>query len=128
MPDGRPLLYKRIVDLYLERQERHRQRKWTTAGSPMPHWPEAEVRLTLAHLAWQSQSIGSHVKEARQEEARRVVWERDKMEEALFRQISEGPGRFAGLTVDDVPAFVDYFLHPAGLLVEPEERKIQFAH
>jgi hypothetical protein len=128
MPEGRPLLYKRIVDLYLERQERHRQRKLTTAGGPMPHWPEAEVRLALAHLAWQSQSIGSHVKQAQIEDARRVVWAREKMEEVLSLQIVEGPGRFAGLTVDDAPALVDYFLHPAGLLVEPEERRIQFAH
>ncbi|HZF10677.1 MAG TPA: NACHT domain-containing protein [Thermoanaerobaculia bacterium] len=128
MPEGRPLLYRQIVDLYLERQERQRQRQWTTHGEPMPHWPTAEVRLVLAHLAWQSQSIGSRVKQAHMAEERRVVWGRDKMEEAIRRQIEEGPGRFAELTAANAPALVEYFLHPAGLLVEPEEGKIQFAH
>ncbi|MCP4657517.1 MAG: NACHT domain-containing protein, partial [bacterium] len=109
MPEGRPRLYKRIVDLYLDRQERHRQRKQTLAGEPMPHWPAAEIRSVLGHLAWLSQSRGSEEQKAdpRDPDARRVSWPRADLEDRIRSQLSSGPGRFAQLSPDHAPALVD---------------------
>jgi len=134
MPEGRPLLYQRIVDLYLERQERHRQRQQTVHGAPMPHWPPAELRLVLGNLASLSQSRGGALHALAEPEAfelRRVVWDRRDMERAIRSQLDDKTrqlGRFATLRPKHAEKLLDYFLYPAGLLVEPEEGKIQFAH
>ena len=127
MPEGRPLLYRQIIDLYLERQERHRQRHWSVDGMPMPHWPSTETRLVLGHLAWRSQSRVVE-DEDWEPERRRVVWDRDEVEGVIRSQIERRLGRFDILQPADAPALVSYLLHPAGLLVEPAEAKIQFAH
>jgi hypothetical protein len=128
MPEGRPLLYRRILDLYLERQERHRQRQRTSDGGAMPHWPVAETRQVLAHLAWLSQTRGAEEERAWESERRRVVWSRRDVEETFRKQIEEGPGRFTTLAAEDAGRLVDYFLHPAGLLVPPTNDTVQFAH
>jgi hypothetical protein len=128
MPEGRPLLYRRIIDLYLDRQERHRQRRRTTEDRPMPHWPGSEMRSVLAHLAWQSQVQGSENDSQIDPDSRRVTWNRKQVEIMIRRQLIAGPGRFAVLKPENVGEIVDYFLHPAGLLVEPAEGMLQFAH
>jgi len=128
MPEGRPLLYKQIIDLYLDRQERHRQRERTVAGAPMPHWPAPETWLVLGHLAWNSQTRGAQAEQALDPEIRRVVWDRDEVVQTIRAQIEQRLGRFDVLTPEDATGLVDFFLHPAGLLVEPAEGKVQFAH
>ena len=128
MPHGRANLYQDIVDLYLHRQERHRQREWTVQGKPMPHWPENEPRLVLGHLALLSQQKGGSLKKSHDSDVRSVIWTRTEMREAIKKQLDEGPGRFTSLEPKDSSELLNYFLHPAGLLVEPAENRIQFAH
>jgi len=131
MPDGRGALYKAIIDLYLVRQEKHRQLKETTDGTPMPHWPDTEKRMVLGYLAYQSQIKGSEQEKDDDDklEKRRVVWERQAMLQTIREQLSSRKyGRFTELQPEDAEELLKYFLHPAGLLTEPEEERIQFAH
>ncbi|GBC60265.1 hypothetical protein DENIS_1216 [Desulfonema ishimotonii] len=128
MPDGRGALYKAIIDLYLVRQERHRQLKETTEGKPMPHWPETEKRMVLGYLAYESQVRGSRQKKD-EPEKRRMVWKREEMLTTIREQLSSRKyGRFTDIRPEDAEDLLRYFLHPAGLLTEPEEERIQFAH
>jgi hypothetical protein len=129
MPHGRAELYSRIIDLYLERQERHRQLRNFTDGSENPAWPPSETRLVLGHLAWLSQIKGSEGEEGEQADKRRVVWSRGKLLAEIQSLLSEGrERRFSRLTSEDAERLLSYFLHPAGLLVEPAEGEVQFAH
>lgn len=131
MPAGRVELYEKIVDIYLARQERHRQRN--PQGDGIPDWPAAETRAVLAHVAWVSQDRAAQVQKERgplriKAQERRIVWSRDDLEAVIRTQLTEGPGRFIRLRPDDVRELVDFYLHPAGLLVSPAEGQIQFAH
>jgi hypothetical protein len=129
MPYGRADLYKSIIDLYLHRQEQHRQIQHTVQGKPMPHWDVNEPRLVLGHLAWLSQQKASDLKRSKYDpDVRRVVWTRSEMLTAISTQLDKGPGRFTSLEPEDSSKLLNFFLHPAGLLVEPAEDKIQFAH
>jgi len=137
MPYGRADLYRAIVDLYLHRQERHRQHKWDLEGCPMPHWPENEPRLVLGHLALLSQQKGSGLDKEKRDnslfensdpDVRRVIWTRTDILKAIEKQLDEGPGRFTSLEPKDSSELLNYFLFPAGLLIEPAENHIQFAH
>ncbi len=129
MPEGRARLYERIIDLYLDRQERHRQRQATLQGKPMPrHWPANETRLVLAHLAWRSQFRGSKGVHASEPHWRQFRWRQDDVVTLVRTQIAEGPGRFIGLRPHDAEDLVAFFLHPAGLLVAPTEGEVQLAH
>jgi len=128
MPEGRARLYERIVDLYLTRQELHRQHQWTLKGETMPRWPEVETRLVLSHLAWQSQLRIDTEKGSSNAEFRRVIWDRDDAVKVIRDQLEGGPGRFGILEPGDAEEMLRFFLHPAGLLVEPEEGRVQFAH
>jgi hypothetical protein len=97
-------------------------------GSPMPHWPETEKRMVLGFLAYQSQIKGGE-QEADEAEKRRVVWKRQDMLKAIRMQLrSREYGRFTELVPEDAEELLKYFLHPSGLLTEPEEERIQFAH
>jgi hypothetical protein len=130
MPHGRADLYQSIIDLYLDRQERHRQIQWGVQWKAMPYWPENELRFVLGHLAHLSQQKGSDLKEQDDPDARRVIWTREEMLTAIEKQLDKGPGRFTrlGLETEDSTDLLDYFLLPAGLLVEPAENQVQFAH
>ncbi|MGH9799413.1 MAG: NACHT domain-containing protein, partial [Blastocatellia bacterium] len=59
MPHGRADLYEAIVDLYLNRQERHRQLKYAVKGHSLKVWPTLEKRRVLARIAYASQVRGS---------------------------------------------------------------------
>lgn len=132
MPYGRADLYGRIIDLYLIRQTNQRKLKHNLKGLPMPQWDEREVRRALGYLAWRSQHKAAEVGLEDEADARRVVWSRQAMEAELTDLISGGEeaahGRFNDLTAEKAPELLDYFLHPAGLLVEPADGEIQFAH
>ena len=129
MPDGRGKLYARIVDLYLGRQDRQRRLKQQPDGTPMPRWPDTEKRMALGYLAWRSQLAGSENKDDDDKDERRVIWKKEEMLEAIRRQIEGGQhGRFTAIQPGDAPALLNYFLYPAGLLVEPAEGQVQFAH
>ncbi len=129
MPHGRAELYSRIIDLYLERQERHRQLRNFTDGSENPAWPPSETRLVLGHLAWLSQIKGSEGEESGKADKRRVVWRREELLGEIEQLLGEGrERRFTRLGVEDSERLLNYFLHPAGLLVEPAEGEVQFAH
>ncbi len=128
MPHGRAELYESIVDIYLHRQERHRQLKYAvTDGELLPHWPPLEMRMVLGYLAWRSQHLGGETEG--KADQRRIIWSRADMCEAIRGQL-EGRrfGRFSALKPENAAQLLDYFLHPAGLLIEPAEGQIQFAH
>lgn len=127
MPDGRTALYRDIVELYLIHQENHRRRRFTLDGEEMPHWPPEEPRLALGYLAWRSQLRAGE--STAEEDDRRIVWERGEMEAELETLLGgDEYGDFYELRLEDADLLLDYYLHPAGLLVEPAEGKIQFAH
>ncbi|MBL3590992.1 MAG: hypothetical protein JMN24_14520, partial [gamma proteobacterium endosymbiont of Lamellibrachia anaximandri] len=125
MPEGRADLYGAIIELYLVRQESNRRRRYTLSGGDVPHWPEDELRLALGHLAWRSQQRSDEHKE-KETEDRRIVWSREEMVETI-EQLLDGDD-FVSIDPDQAGVLLDYYLHPAGLLVEPAEGKIQFAH
>ncbi|MDJ0836355.1 MAG: hypothetical protein QNK37_07530 [Acidobacteriota bacterium] len=136
MPDGRASLYEEIIDLYLKRQDRHRQLKHNAAGTKLEldHWPDAEKRLVLGFLAWRSQCRGSEEAERLtpfddSAQARQLIWSKQELLAAVTLLLSGSKhGRFTTLKPADTEALLSYFLHPAGLLVQPAEDKVQFAH
>lgn len=131
MPHGRADLYRRIIDLYLIRQTHQRRLQHTTDGRPMPHWDEREVRRALGFIAWCSQQRGAEAEGSHNRDRRQVVWSREELEAEVSRLLGgEDPdlGRFRELMPSSTQKLIDYFLHPAGLLVEPADKRIQFAH
>ncbi|MCI5144990.1 MAG: hypothetical protein D3923_05540 [Candidatus Electrothrix sp. AR3] len=134
MPHGRADLYRRIIDLYLIRQTHQRRLKFTVQNTRMPHWEEQEVRRGLGYLAWLSQHRGEAAeKNKAQQDKRQVIWSRQEISTAmqqLLKGETEQPyhGRFRDITPDQADELLRYYLNPAGLLVEPAEEQIQFAH
>lgn len=126
MPEGRAALYGRIVDLYINRQEKHRRLEKTPDGDVIhPHWDQAEKRLILEYLAWQSQN---RVKDG-DEDSRQVIWKKTEMIKAIKTQLDTSEyGYFTTLKPGDAENLLKYFLWPTGLLVELSEDSIQFAH
>nr|VFK66333.1 MAG: hypothetical protein BECKUNK1418G_GA0071005_10884 [Candidatus Kentron sp. UNK]VFK71969.1 MAG: hypothetical protein BECKUNK1418H_GA0071006_10894 [Candidatus Kentron sp. UNK] len=132
MPHGRADLYRRIIDLYLIRQTHQRRLRYTTDGSPMPHWDEREVRRALGFLAWRSQRRGAETENATYDrDKRQVIWSRAELAGELMVLLAgkgDDPRRFRELKPENGEDLLRYYLHPAGLLVEPAEGRIQFAH
>lgn len=127
MPHGRAELYEAIVDLYLNRQERHRQLRFGIHGKPLRAWPPLDKRRVLGHIAYQSQIRGSEREKARENpDSRRILWPRTELV-ALIREYLENRSSF-GIAAEEAEDLLNYFLHPAGLLVEPREGEISFAH
>lgn len=124
MPHGRAELYKTIVDVYLTRQRKHRRLKQTTKGESMPQWDSHEPRTALGYLAWRSMHKGSG-KEG--EGDRQILWKREDME-ATLQEALTSTLRFSEVTKEDASSLINYYLNPAGLLIEPVEGYIQFAH
>jgi len=96
----------------------------------MPVWPEKEKKMVLGYIAYLSQINDSKDgKGADDNKSRTVVWEKREMVDAIRDQLSKRElGRFTGIKKDDADELVKYFLLPAGLLVEPADNKIEFAH
>lgn len=129
MPKGRVELYSAIVDLYLERQERQRRRRFLADGKPLPSWDIGEKRLALGYLAWRSMERGGEDNPVGDLQRRQFLWRRSELEEELTRLFSgRQHGRFNSISVEQVSRLVDYFLFPAGLLVPPAAGQLQFAH
>ena len=131
MPHGRADLYERIVDLYLNRQMQAKRLRHMLDDQPMPHWDQREVRRVLGFLAWRSQHRDPEGAETGQGERRQVIWTRAEMEaelHALLAGETEDRRPFSDLTPVDALQLLDYYLHPAGLLVDPAEGRYQFAH
>jgi len=130
MPYGRADLYKRIIDLYLMRQTLQRRIKANTAGKDIPQWDEREIRRALGYLAWRSQMAASEVKGANDEtDKRQVIWSKADLKTELTTLLaSDVGGRFDIITAAQADDLLAYFLHPAGLLIEPAEEQIQFSH
>lgn len=124
MPHGRAELYKTIVDVYLTRQRKHRRLKQTTTGESMPQWDSHEPRTALGYLAWRSMHKGS---EKEKQDERRILWKREDMESEL-REAINSTLRFSEVTADDATSLISYYLNPAGLLIEPMDGYVQFAH
>ncbi|MCI5126680.1 MAG: hypothetical protein D3925_19925, partial [Candidatus Electrothrix sp. AR5] len=132
MPHGRADLYKRIIDLYLIRQTHQRRLKNTVKNNPMPHWEEQEVRRGLGYIAWLSQHKGEAEKEEEEQGKRQVIWSRQEIADALG-QLLRGEagsyhGRFRDIKPEQADELLNYYLNPAGLLIEPAEEQIQFTH
>ncbi|EGV29558.1 putative signal transduction protein with Nacht domain [Thiorhodococcus drewsii AZ1] len=132
MPHGRADLYRRIIDLYLVRQNQQRRLRWSCKGGEMPHWDEREVRRALGYLAWRSQHRGAKAKGANNERDRRqVVWTGSELLaelQILLSPENAAGGGFREIRPEDAEDLLGYFLHPTGLLVEPAEDRFQFAH
>lgn len=124
MPHGRAELYKTIVDVYLTRQRKHRRLKQTTTGDNMPQWDSHEPRTALGYLAWRSMHKGSG-KEGNED--RRILWKREDLEVELQKALTSAL-KFSEVTASDAGSLINYYLNPAGLLIEPVEGYIQFAH
>jgi hypothetical protein len=75
---------------------------------------------------------GAEVKDAASErDKRQVIWSRAELEQevcGLLGGTNPDLGRFSDLKPDDASRLLDYFLHPTGLLVDPAEDRLQFAH
>ncbi len=99
----------------------------------MPHWEEQEVRRGLGYLAWLSQHKGEAEKEEEEEQDKRqVIWSRQEIADALG-QLLRGEtgsyhGRFRDIKPEQADELLNYYLNPAGLLIEPAEEQIQFTH
>ncbi|WP_146203444.1 NACHT domain-containing protein [Leucothrix pacifica] len=124
MPHGRAELYKTIVDVYLTRQRKHRRLKLTTTGDSMPQWDSHEPRTALGFLAWRSMHRDN---DSNDKSDRRILWKREEMEFELQKALKTTL-RFSEVTPEDAPSLISYYLNPAGLLIEPIEGYIQFAH
>lgn len=128
MPHGRAALYRAIVDLYLERQQRNRRLKERPDdGEAMPQWSSSEPRLALGYLAWLSMQKGSKQDRDKSDE-RRIVWEKSAMLEALRNILGGKNPRFTEVLPEHAESLLKYYLYPAGLLIEPAEGYVQFAH
>lgn len=125
MPYGRAELYEAIVDLYLNRQERHRQLNRSVKGKTLKPWPALDKRRVLSHIAYQSQLKGSRQQQQKSDE-RRILWPRAELLE-LIRAYLHGKSDF-GIAPDEAEDLLEYYLHPAGLLIEAREAEISFAH
>jgi len=131
MPHGRADLYERIVDLYLNRQMQAKRLQHMLDDQPMPHWDQREVRRALGFLAWRSQHREPEGAKTEQGERRQVIWTRAELEGELRTLLvgeTEDKRPFSDLAPGDAPQLLDYYLHPAGLLVDPAEGRYQFAH
>lgn len=129
MPHGRAALYRAIVDLYLERQQRNRRLKQRPDGAPMPQWDSNEPRIALGYLAWLSMQKGSEKPADDDADERRIIWQKEEMLSALQSLLSSSKqARFSEIKPEQAASLLDYYLYPAGLLVEPTEGQIQFAH
>lgn len=131
MPHGRADLYERIVDLYLNRQMQHKRLAHTLRAEPMPQWDQREVRRALGYLAWRSQHLETTGEPAPDDRRRQVIWSRAELEDALRVLLAgktDDRRGFSDLVPADAPQLLDYYLHPAGLLVDPAEGRYQFAH
>ncbi|ATG91151.1 NACHT domain-containing protein [Methylomonas koyamae] len=130
MPHGRADLYEAIVDLYLNRQDRHRQRKnrLNTQGHQLKDWPVQEKRRVLARIAYQGQVMGSENAEAgTHPDRRRIVWQRADLESFVAGYLL-GRASLGGIPAEDAGQLLDYYLNPAGLLISPRDGEICFAH
>ncbi|HYN78897.1 MAG TPA: hypothetical protein VES73_14035, partial [Lamprocystis sp. (in: g-proteobacteria)] len=131
MPHGRADLYERIVDLYLNRQMQAKRLQHMLDDQPMPHWDQREVRRALGFLAWRSQHREPDGGKEKIGERRQVIWSRAELESelrTLLASETEDRRPFSDLAPGDAPQLLGYYLHPAGLLVDPAEGRYQFAH
>jgi len=127
MPHGRADLYESIVDLYLNRQERHRQLKYGTKGQALKAWPALQKRRVLARIAYQSQKLGAEQKEARSSpDQRNIVWQQADLLAFIETFLQKRAGD--GIAPEDSSELLQFYLHPAGLLISPREGEISFAH
>lgn len=130
MPHGRADLYEAIVDLYLNRQDRHRQRQIRVSpkGHLLKDWPVQEKRRVLARIAYQSQVMGSENAESgNHPDRRRIVWQQSDLESFIAGFLLERAS-LGGIPAEEAGQLLDYYLHPAGLLISPREGEICFAH
>ncbi|GAB6142155.1 hypothetical protein JCM14076_28840 [Methylosoma difficile] len=128
MPHGRADLYEAIVDLYLNRQERHRQIQRGTNGQVLKVWPVQEKRRILGRIAYESQLRGADRQDDDDNpDQRRILWPQDELLGFIadFLQQRAGSG---GIAPEEAAELLDYYLHPAGLLISPRAGEISFAH
>ena len=129
MPHGRAELYEAIVDLYLNRQERHRQLKYSILGKPLKAWPPMDKRRVLCHIAYQSQQRRAEQSIDRDKpEQGGILWPREELKQIIFNYLDHKHKSGFSIAPEDAEDLLDYFLHPAGLLVAPTEWEISFAH
>ena len=128
MPDGRAQLYAKIIDLYLNRQEKHRRLRFSKGDGSLPNWLDTEKRAVLGYIAWRSQ-LKRSAEAKRGERQDSFIWRREELLAEIQHQLSNRKyGRFDYINVADADDLLNYFLQPAGLLIEPAEQRLQFSH
>ena len=128
MPDGRAQLYAKIIDLYLNRQEKHRRLRLRKGDGSLPNWRDPEKRAVLGYIAWRSQ-LKRSAEAKRGERQDSFIWRREELLAEIQQQFSSRDyGRFSSIKVADADDLLNYFLQPAGLLIEPAEQRLQFSH
>ena len=128
MPDGRAQLYAKIIDLYLNRQEKHRRLRYSKRDGTLPNWRDPEKRAVLGYIAWRSQ-MQRGKQENSYDKKTSFIWQRDELLAEIKQQLSSRAyGRFSSIKVADADDLLNYFLQPAGLLIEPAEQRLQFSH
>ena len=128
MPDGRAQLYAKIIDLYLNRQEKHRRLRFSKGDGSLPNWLDTEKRAVLGYIAWRSQ-LKRSAEAKRGERQDSFIWRREELLAEIQHQLSNRKyGRFEYINVADADDLLNYFLQPAGLLIEPAEQRLQFSH
>ena len=128
MPDGRAQLYAKIIDLYLNRQEKHRRLRLRKGDGSLPNWRDPEKRAVLGYIAWRSQ-LKRSAEAKRSERQDSFIWRREELLAEIQQQLSSRDyGRFSSIKVADADDLLNYFLQPAGLLIEPAEQRLQFSH
>ena len=128
MPDGRAQLYAKIIDLYLNRQEKHRRLRLSKGDGSLPNWRDPEKRAVLGYIAWRSQ-LKRSAEDERGKRQDSFIWRREELLAEIQQQLSSRDyGRFSSIKVADADDLLNYFLQPAGLLIEPAEQRLQFSH
>ncbi len=139
MPHGRADLYEAIVDLYLNRQERHRQIQYNHKGKTLKAWPALEKRRVLARIAYASQMRRAFLQGANlvgnfkpnevrpNSVSRRINWRQTELLEFIAKFLQQRVDS-GGIAPEDAADLLDYYLHPAGLLISPRDGEISFAH
>ena len=112
MPDGRAQLYAKIIDLYLNRQEKHRRLRLRKGDGSLPNWRDPEKRAVLGYIAWRSQ-LKRSAEAKRGERQDSFIWRRDELLAEIQQQLSiRDYGRFSSIKVADADDLLNYFCNP----------------
>ena len=128
MPDGRAQLYAKIIDLYLNRQEKHRRLRLRKGDGSLPNWRDPEKRAVLGYIAWRSQ-LKRSAEAKRGERQDSFIWRREELLAEIQQQFSSRDyGRFSSIKVADADDLLKKPLNRYVLLRRSRYREILRRH